>query len=259
VEEPGLGVEPGARRVVRHPDVGPQLAQPVQRRGLRGAGVGGGEDPEPPPRGHVPPEPVPERPDPGAADERHDQVDPVSRRDLRGDLVPHGGLARRVGQQRRVQERDQRRVHGRGRAVGAEAVDGPEHAGGVVGALVAQLGDVGLLHHPLHQRPRQGDPYGGPLGFGEHVDGALDHGGDVPGDTVGGLGGAEVVGLLAAVLREGLQARGEGVGEEGLVEAGGEGGHRRYPEEGPAIWPLVLGGSAIGLPRYARESASVWV
>jgi len=46
--------------------------------------------------------------DPAAPDERHDDIDPVGRVDLREHLVAHAWLARRVGQEGRVEERDER-------------------------------------------------------------------------------------------------------------------------------------------------------
>lgn len=64
----------------------------------------------------------------------------------------------------------------------------------------------------VQERPRQGGPRLRALGSREHLDGALDYGGDVPGDAVGGPGGAEGVGACLPVLRECLQARGEGFG-----------------------------------------------
>src|SRR4051812_2946111 len=67
-----------------------------------------------------------QRPDPTATDERHHDMDLVSRFDLRSQLTPQGWLARRVCQQSCVEQRDERYVQGRGDAVGPSPQDGVE-------------------------------------------------------------------------------------------------------------------------------------
>ena len=88
----------------------PSRDELVERPPLGRAGVGRREDAQRPARPRSGGEGVEQRSDAAAADERHDDVDRVGRLDLRAQLVPQARLARRVGEQRRVEQRDERLV-----------------------------------------------------------------------------------------------------------------------------------------------------
>lgn len=63
-------------------------------------------------------QPVEQRPDPAATDERHHEVDRIGRLDLRPQLAPQCWFTGRIGEQRRVEPRDERPGDRRWRPVG---------------------------------------------------------------------------------------------------------------------------------------------
>ena len=56
----------------------------------------------------MPPEHIDQRPNAAPADERHHDVDRVRRRDLGAELVPDSRLARRIGEDGRIEKRRER-------------------------------------------------------------------------------------------------------------------------------------------------------
>ena len=104
--------------VVGDANVGAEVDELVERRALGRVGVRRREHPQPTAGLAVPAQAVEQRTDPAAADEGHHDVDRVGRLDLRPQLAPQRRLARRVGEQGRVEQRDQRHGHRRRRSVG---------------------------------------------------------------------------------------------------------------------------------------------
>ncbi len=78
MEYPGLGVQASGRRVVRHPNVGSELAQGIEGPLLGAVGIGGGENPEGLAVPTMPAKDLQQRTDAAEADEGHHHVDRVS-------------------------------------------------------------------------------------------------------------------------------------------------------------------------------------
>ncbi len=132
VEEPRLGVEARAPRVVRDPhlDAG-QACERLQRRRVGGAHVDRRQEPEGPVGGGEGLERLAQLLPPAPGDERDDRVDAVGRRDLGDELGPEPGVPPGPGEEARPPER--RGGPGRG---GGGGVDGFEKLGGGLEALL---------------------------------------------------------------------------------------------------------------------------
>jgi len=105
---PGFGVESSRGDVIRDLDLRTQARELVERSLLGAVGVGGRQDSQRLPCLTVPPEDIDQGPNAAPADEGHDEVDRVGEGGFRPELVPDRGLARRVGEDGRVEEWCQR-------------------------------------------------------------------------------------------------------------------------------------------------------
>jgi len=128
MEDPGLRVQPRRGGVVRDLDLGAEPQQLVERA-LRGAvRVGRSQDSQPLARLAMPPQHIDQRPHAAPTDERHHDVDRIRRRHLGAEFVPDRRLARRVGEDGRIEERRER-AHDRLRApVGETSQQRDQHA-----------------------------------------------------------------------------------------------------------------------------------
>ncbi len=104
-EQPGLGVEARAALVVRDLYLRAEGLELLEGGELRRARVGGGQHAQRATCVDVSAEIVEERRDAAATDEGHDDVDAVRGRDLAAELHAHARLARRVREERGVEER----------------------------------------------------------------------------------------------------------------------------------------------------------
>jgi hypothetical protein len=73
------------------------------------------------------------------ADERHDNIYPVRRVNLRKDLAAHARLARRIGEQCRIEQRDQRLSDRGWPPIRQKPYDPSQHLAGLKGELRSQL------------------------------------------------------------------------------------------------------------------------
>ena len=141
------------------------------------------------------------RVDPAPANERHHDVNRVGRVDLGAKLVSDGGLAARVRQERRVEQRRQWCFERLRRTVGHSAEDRREHSCGIerhVDVPVNGLGACGssesssMSSRRCWRLPRRDLPRGAPRWHAFH-----DHG-KVARQTICRLGVGEIPKLAAA-------------------------------------------------------------
>jgi hypothetical protein len=143
-------------------------------------------------------------------------VDGVGRRDLGAQLVPQAGLARSVGQQRGVEQGDERFGQRVGPTVGAPAVDGVEHGGG----HHRRRRWIGRHHlaQPFEQRPGHVDAHLHPVVVADVGQRPLDLAAQVPADAVGGLGGAQRALLDGEPVGQLVELQPQPLGDERLVQ-----------------------------------------
>jgi hypothetical protein len=125
--------------------------------------VGRGQHPQTTAPAAVASERVEQGSDAASADEGHHDVDPVGRFDLGAELVPEVRLTRCVGEQRRVEQWDERCAQLLGVAVGSPAEDGVQHRG-----WIDRRGrgvDVEQVTQPVEQGPGHLDSDPGSVGL----------------------------------------------------------------------------------------------
>src|SRR5262249_18541465 len=110
-EQPCFRMKPGARDVIRHSNVCAELAKQVKGGTLSRSRVSRGQHPQRPTSEAVAPQCLFEAPQTAPTDKSHDDVNCVSRIDLRDQLPTNVWLATGIREQGRVQERNK----GRGR------------------------------------------------------------------------------------------------------------------------------------------------
>ncbi len=126
-EDPGLRVQPGLRGVVGDPDLGAGLAQNIERPLLGAVRVRRRQDTKRLAGRTVRRDRVGKRANAAPADERHDKIDPVGRRDLGSQLVSDRRLARGVRENSRIEQRRERRVDPLRGAVRVPRIDRAKH------------------------------------------------------------------------------------------------------------------------------------
>jgi hypothetical protein len=102
-----FGVQACRRQIVGDPDLSSELGQQIKCLGFSRTGVRGGQYSKPLASTAVVAQRVCEWQKPAAPYKGHHDVDCVRRLDLGQDLPAHSGLARRIRQQRCIQQRDQ--------------------------------------------------------------------------------------------------------------------------------------------------------
>jgi hypothetical protein len=161
-------------------------------------------------------QPLEQRRDPRPADERHHHVDGVGRVNLGLQLPANVRLARGVGQQGGVEQRDQRLLDHLRAAVRTAREERAQHLRRrhrrVVGRAAGAAGDH------LDERSRQGDAGLHPLLVGEIGEGALDHAPQVQGDAVRRIGRPQVADPRHQRVRQGLQLARQAFRQQRLVE-----------------------------------------
>ncbi len=217
MEQPRLGVQARRAEVVGDPDVGTEVDELVERGLLGRAGVGRGQHPERRSRLAVAAEGVEQGSDAAAADEGHDDVDAVGRLDLGPQLAPQVRLARRVGEQRRVEQRDQRLGDRLGAAIGPVAEDGVQHCRRI--DWRSRGVDVDQVAESVEQRTSHLDADSGSFCFTDIGERTFDLTAEVPGDPIGGLGGVERPLLGRRSIGQRVQARLQPIGDEDFVQA----------------------------------------
>jgi hypothetical protein len=148
----------------------------------------------------VRPQRLEQRLDAAATDEGHDEVDAVGRRDLREHLAPDTRLARCVGQERRVEQRDERRAR-------------RYH-----GTLGEERGGLGRAGGELDQPSRELGPHRHALVVSEGLERTLDDATDMEGDAVRSLRGMERT-FLDEQRRRPRELGLERLGDQSLVES----------------------------------------
>lgn len=225
MEEPGLGVQPRRGRVVGHANLGASIAKDVQGIWLSRPGVGGRQHPEGSPCSAVRAKSLQEGRNAAPTDERHHDVDPVGRPDLLLDLVPDPRLARGVGQQRGVEERDQRGRYRLGQAVRLPARDEAQHLARRSERFGAsrrvRQGGFDLIE----QRSGEADRGHDALALRHRLERAMDDAAQMEGNPVRGFGGPQCGLLWLEALGEVSQSSGEGLGDQQLVEPSTEAWH----------------------------------
>ena len=124
MEHPRLRVQACRTQVVGDANLCTEIDELIERPALRRIGVRGRQYAQRLARFTVAAQRVEERSDAAAPDERHHDVDRVGRLDLGPQLTPQRRLAGRIGEQRRVEKRDQRPSDRYRRAVRVAAKDG---------------------------------------------------------------------------------------------------------------------------------------
>ncbi len=142
VEEPGLGVKAGGGRVVRDAHVGSELGELVEGAALGRARVRGRQDPQLAAGVAVRAQGGEQRRDSAATNERHHHVDAIGGVDLGEDLVADPRLAWGVGEERRVEQRNERLGDRFGAPVGKAGQECVKDLGGVNRALERKIGCV---------------------------------------------------------------------------------------------------------------------
>ena len=134
--------------------------------------------------------------------------------------MPQPGLAGGVGEQRGVEQRDERHLERGGRAVGVGAQDGVEDLGGIGGpspGSATSLTDE--LAEPVDERPGDGDTHAHPVTVGHIAQRLVDLVADMPGDAIRRLGAAQRLGV-DELLGEVVERRPQPLGDELLVQPG---------------------------------------
>ncbi len=217
MEDPRLGVQPSSGQVVGDPDRSSELGQFIQGPAFGRSGVGRREHSHRLAVLAVASERLEQRRDAAAADEGHDEVDAVGRFDLGTDLAPKARLARRVRQERRVQQRDQRLAQRLGGAVRQSAKDRVQNRGR------RDRHDVGVdldeLAETLEERSGDADPDIDSLVVAYVVKRSGDLAAQVQGDAVRGLGDAKGPLLDRDVIHELVKPCLQSFSDERLIEA----------------------------------------
>ena len=252
VKDPGLRVQPRRTGVVGNPHLGAGFLQRVERPRLSRTGVGRRQKEERPPLPAVGRNGLHQRRNAAPADEGHHHVDPVGRRDLLEDLPPDPRLPRRVGQQRRIEQRNQRLGDRLRRAVRTESPDRPENLRRRRRDLAGHLGFRPDSVQRLQEPPRHLETERQPLLLAPRLDGPANQAGEVNRDPVGRLGLPEPLPqslqLVAQLFESALEER----RQQRLVQAAGRGGH----------WADSTGGESDQLSRLEpdfRRRLSFWV
>ncbi len=107
MEQPSLGVEPGAAGVGADAHLGTALGQPVKGATVGSAEIHGAEHPQFTACLQVGAEHGLEQPQATPLDEGAEQVDPIGRRDFGLQCLPHAGFAGGIDQQGPVDQGDQ--------------------------------------------------------------------------------------------------------------------------------------------------------
>lgn len=216
VEDPGLGVQPGGAAVIGDLDLPADLDELLQRRSLGRSGVGRGQHPERAAGLAMATQGREQRTDAAPADEGHDHVDAVGGVDLGVELVPQPRLARGVGEQGGVEERDQRLGDGSWSPVDASTEDGVQNRSLTGGGRRGTVGR-GQVAQALDQDPCDLEADAHPVDLGDLGEGLLDLATQVERDAVGRLRRAE--GSCASEpLAERRQPRLQPLGDERLVQ-----------------------------------------
>ncbi len=141
----------------------------------------------------VPPERVDERPYAAPAHERHDYVDRICRWHLGAKLVADRGLARRVREHGRVEQRRQRPSDSLGAAVGERLEQGDQDATGVDGLVAVEIGrSAGDLPKPADERRSQAHRFAAPRALRRSFDRSREEAREVARHAIGGLCVAEL-------------------------------------------------------------------
>lgn len=228
VEEPGLRVESRGSEVVGDEDLGAELVEFVEGALFGGAGVGGGENAEGAAGVAVLLERRHHGADAAAADEGHHNVYAIGGVDFGEDLMADAGFVGGVGEEGGVEEGREGGGDGLGRAVGLECEqrvkDWVRGAGWALGAGLG-IGDGRL--DEVHDLAREGDAFADAVFVLQAGQGVFDHAGEVEGKAVGCFGHVQRPAACVELRADLLQPCFQGLGDEFLVEAAGEGRHCR--------------------------------
>ena len=129
MKQPRLGMKSRASRIVRNADLAAELNQHFNRCWFCRSRESRSQDPERLAVLDVTGKRILEWVNASQADERHDDIDAVCRRDLCVDLVADTRLPRRIGKERRVEQRDQGPGYKFELSVGELASDGAQQFG----------------------------------------------------------------------------------------------------------------------------------
>ena len=108
IEQPCLRMQPRAAGVIRHPHLSAKITQLLKRALLRRSSVGRCQNPEFPSGLTMRPKRGNERRNTGPTNERHDHVNAIRGMDFGQHLAANARFARRVREQRGIEQRNQR-------------------------------------------------------------------------------------------------------------------------------------------------------
>jgi hypothetical protein len=218
VEQPRFGMQPRGARVIRDANLGAELMERVERARFRGARVRRGQHPQGPAPLAVTAERLEQWGDATPADEGHDQVDAVGGVDLGEELMADPRLARSVGEEDRVEQRDDRFGNALGGSVGLPADDGAQHASWLDGSVGPCPGICDQGIHLLDEPSGQCDADADALLVIDAGNGALDDAAEVEGDAVGGVGRSQAFFARLETSVEASELRRERLGDQDLIE-----------------------------------------